>query len=285
MAKSKKNKPSYLYSVISITLVLFMLGLMGLIFSHANSLTRHFKENLEFSMILEEGVTEEQRVALEKYLYTQPFVKSAKYVSKDEAAKDFSDSFDEDFLEILGENPLFDAINIYMKANYANPDSIAKIEKVLLEKKEVKEVYYQAGLVDIVNANVKRITILLLIISVIFLLIAFTLIDNTIRLAMFSDRFLIKSMQLVGATRGFISWPFIKKSLINGLLSGILAVFLIIACLYFAQRNIPELGRLQNFSNLMIICGVVFIIGLLISYISTRSAVLKYLKAELDELY
>ncbi len=285
MTTTKKSRPSYIYSIISITLVLFILGLIGLIITQAKSLTTHFRENLEFTLILEEGVKDKKLEQFVSMVESQKYVKSTTFTSKEEAAKRFSEDFDEDFLEILGENPLFASLSIFMKAPYANKDSIVLIERQLLAKPEVKEVFYQEGLVDLVNANVRKLGLILLGISALFLLMAFTLIDNTIRLAMFSDRFLIKSMQMVGATRRKVTRPFMNRSLINGLISGLLAVFCLIVLLYFLQNNMPELARLQTMANFVMVCLGIVLTGVLISFLSTRSAVLKYLKSELDDLY
>lgn len=285
MTTTKKSRPSYIYSIISITLVLFILGLIGLIITQAKSLTTHFRENLEFTLILEEGVKDKKLEQFVSMVESQKYVKSTTFTSKEEAAKRFSEDFDEDFLEILGENPLFASLSIFMKAPYANKDSIVLIERQLLAKPEVKEVFYQEGLVDLVNANVRKLGLILLGISALFLLMAFTLIDNTIRLAMFSDRFLIKSMQMVGATRRKVTRPFMNRSLINGLISGLLAVFCLIVLLYFLQNNMPELARLQTKANFVMVCLGIVLTGVLISFLSTRSAVLKYLKSELDDLY
>ncbi len=285
MSETKKSRPSYFYSIISITLVLFILGMIGLIISQANSLTTHFRENLEFTLILEDDVKDKELEKFIKSVESKAYVKSSNYTSKDQAAKRFAEEFDEDFLEILGENPLFASLSIFMKSSYANSDSITWIERELLAKKEVKEVFYQEGLVDLVNANVRKLSLILLLISALFLFMAFTLIDNTIRLAMFSDRFLIKSMQMVGATRAKVTRPFMRRSLINGLVSGLLAVFCLVLLLYFLQNNMPELAKLQTKRNFVAVCVGIMLTGILISFLSTRSAVLKYLKSELDDLY
>lgn len=281
----KKSKPSYIYSIVSITLVLFMLGLLSLFFLHTKALTNYFKENLEFTLLLKDNIEPAKVEALQNKLTQEAYVKSVRYTSKDEAAEQFTKEFDEDFIEILGANPLPASLNVFLNAPYANADSVSVVKSDLEDEAIIEEIVYQAGLVDTVNDNAQKISIGLMVLSLVFLFIAIALINNTIKLAMYSNRFLIKSMQMVGATRNLITRPFISRSLLNGFISGLIAIILLMALLYFAYSRIPELGQLQNNVTFAGVCIALLLIGMGLSFFSTRQAVLKYLKMKLDELY
>lgn len=282
---TKITKPSYVYSIVSITLVLFLLGLLGVIMLQANALSKHIKENLEVLLALNDQVTQQQIVDLQQKIGNQPYTKSVFYTSKEEAAKQFIDESNEDFTAVLGYNPLFASLNLYVKAAYANSDSLQLIKQQLLEEKYVSNVFYQENVVNLINTNAKKIGFVILALSLIFLLIAFTLIDNTIKLAMYSNRFLIKSMQLVGATRWFIAQPFITQSVYNGVISGLLSCVLLALVLLIAQSNIPELSLLNQIFSFLVLCVVIVFTGIFISWWSTKRSVVKYLQVSLDELY
>jgi cell division transport system permease protein len=282
---TKISKPSYLYSIISITLVLFMLGLLGVILLQAQTLVSHFKENIEITLILADGATIEETQALEARLSAEKYVKSAKYVSKEEAAQLFMQESGENFKDILDYNPLFSSINLFLHAKYANSDSLHHISQQIKENKLVEEVFYQEAMLDLINVNTGKVGFVLLVLSAIFLIIAFTLIDNTIKLAMYANRFLIKSMQLVGATRWFISAPFITQSVYNGIISGLLASVLLVLLLLVIQRAIPEFSVLHQPLSFVLLCAIVILIGIAISWWSTKQSVVKYLQSHLEELY
>jgi len=283
--KAKRFRPSYIYSIISVSLVLFMIGLLGLIVIHAHRLSEYFKENLEIAVIFKDDAKEIDIYQFQKQLEADDYVKKSTYVSKEAAAEELSKEYNEDFIEMLGYNPLYASVNLNLYADYANPDSIAWIEKEILQNVNVREVYYQHSLLQKINSNVNKIGIGMLFISILFVIIAITLIDNTIRLAMYSNRFLIKSMQMVGAMRWFIIKPFIRKSIVNGVISSLIAITLLIAFIFYAQQNIEELKVLQDNIRITFLFMFVILIGIFISWISTYLSVRKYLRMKLDDLY
>jgi cell division transport system permease protein len=281
----RKAQTSYFSTVISISLVLFMLGALGLIILHAKKLSDYVKENIGFSIILKENVKEVDIVQLQKTLDAAYYVKSTEYITKEKAAESLIKDLGEDFVSFLGYNPLLASIEVRLKADYANNDSIAWIERELLANTKVKEVIYQKSLISMVNENIKKISLVMLGFSALLLLISIALINNTIRLSIYSKRFLIKSMQLVGATKGFIRRPFVIKGIMQGIYAGIIAVVLLVGLLYLAQREIPELLYLQDEQLIAILFGFVILLGVLISWLSTFLAVRKYLRLKIDDLY
>lgn len=281
----RKAQSSYFSTIISISLVLFMLGTLGLIVMHAKKLSDYVKENIGFSVILKENVKEVDIVQLQKTLDATNYVKSTEYITKEEAAESLKNDLGEDFISFLGYNPLLASIEVRLKADYANNDSIAWIERDLLSNTKVKEVIYQKSLISMVNENIKKISLVILGFSALLLLISIALINNTIRLSIYSKRFLIKSMQLVGATKGFIRRPFVIKGIMQGIYAGIIAVGLLVGILYLAQREIPELLFLQDEQLIAILFGFVILLGILISWLSTFLAVRKYLRLKTDDLY
>lgn len=262
-----------------------MLGLLALLFIHGNRLANQFKENIEFTVIIKDNVNEKQILSLKKSLEQEPWTKSAEYISKAQAAKIFTQDNQEDFKDLLDYNPLFASINLKLNAAYTSQDSIDAIEKRVMQHAEAGEFYYQHKLVEVLNDNLRKVSWIITAISLLLLMIALTLIDSTIRLSMYSSRFLIRSMQLVGATRSFITWPFTKRSLINGLVSAALAIVTLLTLLNFAISQIPELMALQDVKMLVLIFSAILLMGLVFSYLSTHMAVRKYLRMKLDELY
>ena len=278
---------SYAMSLVSITLVLFLLGAFAIFLVHARKLSNHVKENIGFEVVMNSDVKEANILRLQKELDAMPAVKSTEYITKDEAIERLSEDLGEDFLEWLGpeENPLLPSIDVRFHAAYANNDSIALIETMLLENPDVKEVYYQKSLVDLINNNIRKIAIVLMVISLILLLIAIALIRNTIRLSIHSKRFLVRSMQLVGATESFIRKPFLRQGVSQGFFGGLLADVFLVIILYAASKRIPDLALIRDLYDISaILAGIVFL-GMLIAWFSTRTALDKFLKADLDKLY
>jgi cell division transport system permease protein len=276
---------SYVTTLISTTLVLFFLGLIGLIFLHSEKLSDYVKENIGFSIMIREGVQETGILQLKKRLDSEPYVKSTEYIPKERAADQLQEELGEDFIGFLGYNPLLHSIDLRLKASYANNDSIARIEQKLLTKPEIKEVFYQKSLIDLINKNLNKVSLVLLGFSAVMLFIAIVLINNTIRLAIYSKRFLIRSMQLVGATEGFIRHPFMRKSVINGFLSSLLAIVMLAITLYISIEQLPELLVLQDPPRLAILVALIIIMGIGISWISTYFSIRKYLRIKTDLLY
>ena len=281
----RRLKTSYISTVVSITLVLFVLGLLGLVMLHARKLSDHVKENLGFSVILHDNAKPAEINHLQKTLDGMPAVKTTEYVSSELAAETLMEDLGEDFVEFLGYNPLFPSIEVRLIANYANPDSLVLFEGEVMKNRIVREVHYQKDLVSSINENVKKIGLGLLVFSLLLLAIAFALINNTIRLSVFSKRFLIKSMQLVGATQSFIRKPFIIKGMIQGLIGATLAILLLLGLLYGGQRQLPELITFQDTRMLLSLFLMVILLGIVISWISTHLAVKKYLRIKTDYLY
>jgi cell division transport system permease protein len=276
---------SQLTTVISITLVLFLMGLFGLIMLHARMLSDYVRENIGFSIMIKEDVKEAGILQLKKTLDGKYYVKSSEYIPRERAAEKLKSDLGEDFIGFLGYNPLLPSIDLRIKAPYANRDSLARIEKRLLSNPEVKEVFYQKSLVDAINSNIEKIGFFLLGFSAVLLFIAIVLINNTIRLSVYSKRFIIRSMQLVGATESFIRRPLLLRSILNGCLSAILALLMLMFLVYLALEELPELLELQDPLMLVALVVFLFLLGAFISWISTWFAVRKYLRIRTDLLY
>ena len=281
----RRLKTSYISTIVSITMVLYVLGLLGIIIMHTHKLSEHIKENIGFSIILMDNARMADINHLQKSLDAFDAVKSTEFISSEKAAEELIAELGEDFVEFLGYNPLFPSIEVKLNAAWANPDSLEVFESTVLQSRIVKEVDYQKNLVNIVNENVRRIGFALLLFSILLLVIAFTLINNTIRLSVFSKRFLIKSMQLIGATQSFIRRPFVIKGMIQGMIGAVIAISLLLASLYGAQKSIPELIDFQDIQMLFSLFVLVIILGIVISWISTWFAVKKYLRIKTDNLY
>jgi len=278
---------SYFMSLMSITLVLFLLGVFALLMMHTQSLSNHIKENIGFEIVMNSNVKEADILKLKKELDAMPAVKLTEYITKEEAIRRLSDDLGEDFLQWLGneENPLLPSIDVRFNAEYTNPDSLSVIEKQLLGNKDIKEIYYQKSLVDLINQNVNRIGLVLAGVSLVLLVIAITLIRNTIRLSVYSKRFLVRSMQLVGATPAFIRRPFIRRGIWQGFFGGLLADLLLATMLYGLTRQIPELSLIQDYRIVVGIFIGIVILGMLLGGVSTRLALRKHLRADVDRLY
>ncbi|HLN53868.1 MAG TPA: permease-like cell division protein FtsX [Lentimicrobium sp.] len=276
----RRLQASTVTTIISISLVLFMLGLLGLIVLHAGKLSDYVKENIGFSVIIKEDIKETAILEFQKKLDTEEFVKSTDYITKEQAAEDLTKELGEDFVDFLGYNPLLASIDIRLHADYANNDSLKVLEKKLLKNSLVKEVFYHESLVDAVNKNLRKISLVIFTFSVVLLLISIALINNTIRLSVYSKRFIIKTMQLVGATKTFISKPFLVRSLIHGLVSSIIAIVLLTLVLVFSRKALPELIDLQQIDLFLSLFGIVTLLGLFITGFSTLFAVGKYLNLQ-----
>lgn len=281
----KKGKATYFYSIIGVAVVLFLLGSLGWLVINAGELSKMFKENIEISVILNDNTREESGKKLKDIIDKQAFTKSAQYISKENAAAQFKKEFGEDFLQVLDNNPLYTSVNFHLKADYMNTDSLIKIEHFLKQSNIVREVFYQKHLVDLMNKNVKRVGIVILVISLFLIFSVIILIDNTIRLAMYSNRFLIKTMQMVGATRWFIAKPFNIRSVINGVISAAIAIVGVVALKILAENLLPELKTLSTNSWMFLLCFSILLLGIGISLFSTHRSVIKYLRTQLDELY
>ena len=278
---------SYFMSMMSIALVLFLLGVFALLMMHAQKLSNHLKENIGFEVVMNSNIKEASILKLQQELDSMPAVKSTEYITKEEAIRRLSEDLGEDFLQWLGneENPLLPSIDVRFNADWANNDSINLIQAQLLKNKDVKEIYYQKSLVNLINQNIRRIGLALMIASLVLLIIAITLIRNTIRLSIYSKRFLVRSMQLVGATPAYIRRPFIRNGISQGFFGALLADAFLALLLYGLTKRLPELTFVQDYRIIIGIFVGIIILGILLGGLSTRSALRKYLNADVDQLY
>lgn len=276
---------SYLTSIISITLVLFMLGLIGALLLNSKKLSVYVKENLGFSVFLNNDVREVEVLNFQKLLDSKQYVKETVYITREEAAKNFSEEIGEDFVEFLGYNPLPSSIDIKLDAGYANNDSIAVIEKDIRSYKEVADVAYQKDLIYAINKNIQKLSLGILIFSAFLLFVSITLINNTIRLSVYSKRFIIRTMQMVGAHPSYIRKPFIYKGATQGLLAAMAAFVVLFAVLYIAEKQAGEIFNFLDYKILLILFASIVGAGIVIASLSTLFSVNKYLHLKTDNLY
>lgn len=283
--QKRKLISSYFSVVISIALVLFLLGCLGLLVLNAKKLADHFREQVVVTIYLNDSAKEVEVNQLQKSLAMADYTKEAKYVSKEEAAQIVKSDIGEDFMEFLGTNPLQNSIDVYLKADYVTNETLDGITEELSNKAFIEDIKYDNDLVEIMNENVKKITVWVLILSAIFTLIAVLLINSSIRLAVYSKRFIIKTMQMVGATKRFIRKPFVSKSIQLGIIGAIVALLGMGIVLYYLNDNFPELELLQNPVLIGILFGGIFLLGILITWISTFIATQRFLNLKTDQLY
>ncbi len=282
----KKSRPNYIYSVVGVSLVLLMMGIMGWLFLNARGIEKAFKEDVRISCYLR-SLNKDTVEQIRKFIEDQPFAKNVSYVNKDAAKAIWNNDNNEDWAKILEANPLPESIDFYAKAEYVNKDSLEKITTTITNNftNQITEVNYPPVLVSNMDKVARKWGIVFLVIAIILSLIVIFIIDNTIRLAMFSNRFLIKTMQMVGATRGFIAKPMSITALINGFISSVIAIVLLFTLVTWVESLIPELKQIHNMQlNIMIVSGML-IVGIGISLFSTYRSVIKYLKMKLDDLY
>ncbi|KIC94521.1 cell division protein FtsX [Flavihumibacter solisilvae] len=284
-SSAKRSQPSYFMSILGVSLVLFILGLLGWIVINANKLGQYFKENVEVRVYLRENISPKDSVFLVQYIANKPYVREYEYVTKDQAKEKFMADGNDDWKNILDANPLPASIDFKLRNQYVHVDSLATIEKDLEANIAVNDVQYPRSLVTNLNENVQQISLILLIIAIVLCVVVIVLIDNTIRLAMFSNRFLIKTMQMVGATRGFIARPMDVRAVANGLFSGLIALAGIVALVFFAEKQLPELKAIRDNTWMILLASGIIVLGILISLLSTHRSVVKYLKMKLDDLY
>lgn len=248
-------------------------------------MTRYFKEQVELQVILHDNTRNEKSQELQEILQKQPFVSRSAIVTKEEAAEQMKKDMGEDFMQLLDINPLYTSIKLNLKSDYVNTDSINKIKQFLMQSNIVREVSYEKVVVDKMNATFRKIGLVLGAIALILFIAVIIIIDNTVRLAMFSNRILIKTMQMVGATRWFIAKPFDKRAIITGLISGLIAVAGLFLLMYFASSVLTQLSIFRDYLSISILVIVILLLGVLISVLSTHRSVVKYLKLKLDDLY
>ncbi len=283
----RRLRGSYLISLMSIMLVLFVLSLFSSLVLFANKISDYIKENIGFEIVMNKGVKEKDIIDFQHVLDKKEYVKSTEYISQEEATRRLTEDLGEDILDWLGdvENPLLPSIDVRFKSEYANNDSIAKIEKWVMRNKNVKEVYFQKSLIHSIDKNVNKIAAVLLLVGAALLIMAITLIGHTVRLSVYSKRFVVRSMQLVGATESFIIKPFLKSFVIQGVIGSVLSLALLSIFLYRVMRDVPELASLTGFGSFAVIYISVLVLGVLLTTLSTLFAMRKYLRADIDDLY
>jgi cell division transport system permease protein len=281
----KKAKPSYVYAIVGISLVLFLLGTLGWLVLNGRSLSRAFREDIQVDVILHDNTRPENIQALKAVLDKQPWVKRTEIVTKEEAAKRFMQEGGEDYRELLDFNPLYASILLNLHSQYVVKDSLEKIGRFVMQSNIVRDVTYPNTVVEKMNSNFQKLGLILGAISLLLFIVVIILIDNTVRLAMFSNRFLIKTMQMVGATRWFITRPFDKRAVLNGLISGVISVIGLWLVISSAKTFFPALEALNDPILLAVLMVGMILMGILISVVSTHRSVLKYLKMHVDDLY
>lgn len=281
----RRLRNSYVSTTVSITLVLFMLGLTGTIIIFAREISRKVKENYSFTIYMQEDAPEQEILRFQKYLDTRESVKSTKFISSEEASAEYAREIGEDFVALIGKSPIPNLIEMRVKSEYANLDSLKGLEADIASREIVSDFRYNRGLIDQVNENLNHFGIALGAFSILLLIIAFALINNTIRLAVFANRFVIRSMQMVGATQAFIRKPFLIRGLLQGAVSGLIANLLLLVSYHFINLNIENLITLEHLDLLLVLFGFVLLSGLAITVVSTWLAVRRFLRIKTDLLY
>ncbi|MGO2294941.1 MAG: cell division protein FtsX [Psychroflexus halocasei] len=276
---------SYFSVVISIALVLFLVGLLGILVLNTKKVADHFKEQIALTIYLDDTAKEVEIDQLQKSLALAEYTKSVNFVSKEDAAKKYSEEIGEDFMEFLGYNPLQNSIDIYFNADYVSEVKLAEITRDINENKFVDEIVYDKPLIALLNDNIKKLSLWIIIISVVFTFIAVLLINSSIRLSVYSKRFTIKTMQMVGATKSFIRRPFIWKSIKLGLIGSFLSLAGMATVLYYLNESFPELNFLSDRLILLALFAAVLLLGILITWLSTFFATQRFLNLKTDELY
>lgn len=289
--KKKLGSYPFVSTIFSITLALLVIGIFGTLMIYSNELERIVRENVKIQVYLKNSINEAQRIQIEKNLSAKTFLlhgqenNSIRFISKKEAADKFIQDTGEDFRQFLGENPLHDAYIVSIDPAFQDKKNLDKIKLDVEQISGVFQVDYDEGLIVNFNKNVTRIGLVLLSISALLLIVVVVLIHNTLRLALFSQRFLIRSMQLVGAKHWFIQGPFLTRAVVHGITAGLIASLVLLGLIHFANTRIEEMKLIQNNGRMMVMLGCLILIGIFVAVISTYSAVNKYLKLSLDELY
>ncbi|MDI3526314.1 MAG: cell division transport system permease protein [Tenuifilum sp.] len=284
-ATKGRLRSSYISSIISISLVLFTLGLLGILVISAHKLSAYVKENIGFDIYLNQDVTDADALYLKKQLDASTYIKSTQYFSKQDAARIMANELGEDFVAYLGYNPLNAYIEVRLKADYANNDSIAKIEQWLKRFPQISEVDYQRSLINLVNENVSRIGFVILVFAGLMLFVSLVLINNTIRLSVYSRRFIINTMKLVGASWGFIRRPFLLKSILHALYASFIAISLLVALLYAITKEVADIVSVLQPESIIFVFAAITAVGIFINFLATLLAVNKFLRLATDDLY
>ena len=276
--EKKRIRSAHVTTVLSIATVLFLLSLQGIMLGYTQKISNYVKENIGFTLMIKDYTREQDILDLKDIIDRSPYVKSSRYISKDEAARELKDDLGQDFVGFLGYNPLLPSIEIHLKADYANQDSVSKFEEQLTRYHIVKEMYYQPDLIRLVNDNVAKISFWLSLVSLFILVVAIYLVSNTIRLLIYSKRFNINTMQLVGAKPSFICRPFLYKSLVQGLLGSLLALAGTTVVWIYFHRKLPEIINANDMGMVAAVYAVVLAVGIAFTMVSAWVSVNKYLR-------
>jgi cell division transport system permease protein len=283
--QKRRLQSSYISVVVSIALVLFMVGVLGLIVLKSTKVANHVKEKVAITLFIKDKVTQKQIKNFRESLLKEAFTKKAIYTSKTQAAKKYSKEIGEDFLQFLGNNPLKNGIDIYLKADFVTPEKMQELETRFLKNAFVADVSYDKSLINLLTKNIKRISFWLLVFSGFFSLVAMILINSSIRLSIYSKRFNIKTMQMVGATKRFIRKPFIWRSIKLGMIGALLALIGLAVVIYYLDKYIPSLDLLKDYFSLGYLVGGVILSAFIITWLSTFFATQRFLNLKTDELY
>lgn len=286
-ASTKRGKPSYVYAIVGVSLVLFLFGIIGWIFLNIKKTGDYFKENIQLHAYIYRTATPEQIDSLRNYIEALPAAVKVEYITREQAIEKYNQENDTLWKKLAISNPLPESIDFYVKANYVNKDSLANLENVLMTTfpQTVSEFQTPKATVAGVSQFVKTTTLILLVVAIILAILVIVSIDNTIRLAMYSNRFIIKTMQMVGATRDFITRPLDGRAVINGIIASAIAIALLIGFISVAEKFVPYLRILHDTQNMLLICAGIIVLGICITLLSTHRSALKYLKMKLDDLY
>lgn len=285
-ASAKRSKPSYFMAILGVTIVLFFIGIFGWLFINAQGYSEKLKEDVKVQVYLKKTFTESELESFQNYLNTQPYTKSSEYVDPAQAKDRWLKSGEDDFADLLDENPLPASVEFNLRGDFVNKDTIANIKNELMNQFSIIEsVSYPSLVVEKIGSNLAIGLLVFAVLAGIFCLFSIILIDNTIKLAMYSNRFIIKTMQTVGATRGFIAKPMIGRAVINGTISAIIASALIYGLVWASEYFLPYLSDLRDMPKLLLLFALLLTIGIIISLISTWVSVRKYLRMSLDDLY
>ena len=286
-ASAKRGKPSYIYAIIGVALVLFLFGIVGWIFMNIRKTGEYFKENIQVHAWIERTASKKQIDTVKNYITSLPYVKDVEYVTREKAVEKWNAQNDTTWKKFLDNNPLPESIDFFVKADYMQQDSLANLGSYLTTNYHnvISEFQYPTETVTSVSKYVRTAALWILIIAIILSVLVIVSIDNTIRLAMYSNRFLIKTMQMVGATRGFIARPLNVRAIINGLIAAGVAIVLLLSFVGLAEKFVPYFKVLHDTSNMLLLFLLMIVLGLLISLFSTHRSILKYLKMKLDDLY
>ncbi len=265
--------------------MLFLVGFLGLILLKTNSITKHFKEKVALTIFLTDNAKSNDVEILQAELKKAEYSKEVIYISKKDAAEKYAAEIGENFVEFLGDNPLKNAIDVSLKSEFVTPEKMVEIEKQLLNRSIVAEVVYDKPLIELLTKNINRISFWMLLFSTLFTLIAVVLINSSIRLSVYSKRFTIKTMQMVGATKGFIRKPFIWKSIKLGILGALVSIVCLLGFIFYINRVVPEIELLADYKVLALLFVFIIAMGILITWISTFFATQRFLNLRTDELY